>query len=947
VFISYARRTETTFVDRLQDALSARQLDCWIDREDILPSSPWRAEIEQAILESHAMAFVISPESVTSPYCRAELERGVALGKRLIPIVAKQTPGELVPTELAELQFISFTEEEAGDEVGFERQVDELVEALSTDLDAVHLHTRLLTLAERWVQRSSDRSLLLRGRELSEAERWLDEQTSAGRVVLPHQQRLVRESRQAAIRRQRGSVTVALAISTVMAVLAVITALEWRVAVDQRRQADIERDRVSSLDVAQEAQGQLPADPQLALLLALRAYGFSPTLPAQGAIRSAVAESSLRAALPLVGAEGGWPFDATGKWVVASGAGPNGLALITVARVPATVGRVARSPAAVLKLAHSAVTSAQFNPDGDDVLALVTRFPAAVHELISWDWRSRAGGYKVLGTVFSSPALDRQGSLVASIEGDGRVALQDSAGGRVIRALVPDPRLGGVTSLTFSPDGHFVVALGNKASEVFSTAGTVVGTLGVVGVTAAFAPDDSRLAVGIIGPEVEIFSLSSLSAPLAVHDLELPNSLGVHCCDVDLAASLAWSPDGTALAVGTEDPVVWLWSGASVGTSGAAPVYLQYGNEGEGPGVGSVAFSPNGQFLVEGNLMWQWRATLDEELKGSYESLVFDPKGDTVATAAQSGGIELWDWRAFTTGWLVEPRAQVAPNAVFYTNLTFSPDGAYLAATLGATVSVWALATLARVAQLALPHGPNWGGATSLAFSPSGSSLAIAAQAGTGENNFHYVVLRWAWGSARPPDQLPLSGRSGYLAGFSAQGIRVLTTPVTNIQRPSTLIEWDGVTRVAPRLLVTIPQRDGWDDAALLPGNRLLLADQAGVALFNIKTRRLGPQIKGYELGFRLAPSGDLAALTTSSGKVEVWDLNGNDTPLVAFTPQGQAFPAVAWGSSGSVLGIADPVDGAEVMPAVSFLPVRQLLVAARRLAVTTLTKAEQRDFIP
>ena len=87
--------------------------------------------------------------------------------------------------------------------------------------------------------------------------------------------------------------------------------------------------------------------------------------------------------------------------------------------------------------------------------------------------------------------------------------------------------------------------------------------------------------------------------------------------------------------------------------------------------------------------------------------------------------------------------------------------------------------------------------------------------------------------------------------------------------------------------------------------------------------------------------------LTASSGKVEVWDLNGNDTPLVAFTPQGQAFPTVAWGSSGTVLGIADPVDGAEVIPSVSFLPFRQLLVAARRLAVTTLTKAEQREFIP
>ena len=318
VFVSYSRQGEIELVDRLQDALAARDVSCWVDREDIFPSSPWRSEIDQAILESHAFIFVISPSSVASPYCRAELERAVALAKRLVPVLAKDTRPELVPPALAELQFISFTQAAAGDEAAFDRQLSLLVEALSTDVETLHFHTRLLTQAERWVQKDNDHSLLLRGRELIEAEKWLDEQTSAGRPVLSQQQRLVRDSRQAAIRRQRGSVTVAVAISAVMALLAVLTAVEWHVAVNQRHQAQIERnqaqternqaqiernqaevqrDRASSLYVAQESQGQLSVDPQLALVLALRADDFSPTGQAQDAVRAAVGQSSLVAAV--------------------------------------------------------------------------------------------------------------------------------------------------------------------------------------------------------------------------------------------------------------------------------------------------------------------------------------------------------------------------------------------------------------------------------------------------------------------------------------------------------------------------------------------------------------------------------------------------------------------------------------------------------------------------
>jgi WD40 repeat protein len=945
VFISYSRHSETALVDRLQGALASRGLDCWVDREDIFPSSPWRVEIERAVLEAHAFVFVISPESVVSVYCRAELERAVTFGKRLVPVIAREVSADSVPPELSELQFISFTESTAGDDEGFVRQVGLLVEALSTDIEAVHFHTRLLTQAERWAQESNDRSLLLRGLELTEAEKWLDEQASAGHPVLPQQQRLVRQSRRAAIRRQRGSVTVAVAVAAVMALLAVLTAVEWNTAVNQRRQADTERDDASSLYLAQEAQGQLSVDPQVALLLGLRAYALYPTVQAEDAVRAAVAQSSLHSVLPAVGTESQWPFNATGQWVVSSGVGYDGLALIKVWDLARRSGTGSPSRPVTLRLSDSDVTSAQFSPDGDQVLTLAIRFPSGTEQLLSWAWRTKASGVKVLADVFSKAVLDRRGSLVAGVEANGKVALQDAVGGHVV-ALLAAPGIGKITGLGFSPDGRLVAAVGAKAIEVWEVNGQPVHTFPVDGSGGpVFSPDDSKLAVAGVDDDVDVVSLSSPSSPPVVRALTLPMSLGgAHCCDVDEAESIAWSPDGAWLVATAEDPVIWLWGG-----SATSPVYLQYGNEGEETLTGppsSVAFSPNGQLLLDGNLVWDWQATFDQYLNGPYDDIAVSPRGNLLAAAAQTGGIVLWDWRTFAVGLLVAPPAQFrsAPSPPAYTYLTFSPDGAYLAAGAGHTVSVWRVpisapvfnAAPAPLAKIVLPYVPDWS-VSSVEFAPGGRALVIAGA----------VVLYWRWGSHQPPADLALKGSFGHLAGFSGKDVRVLATPAIAVNQPSKLLAWDGTTGEVPSVLATIPQRYEWDEAAILPGDKLLLSDQGGTAVFNLRTRRFGPELNGYELGFSLSPSGDLAALTTENGDVEVWDLNGRDSPLVEFTSKGQPFPAMAWGNSGSVLAVADPTDGVKVMPALSYLPFRQLLPIARRLAVTTLDKTQQRQFFP
>lgn len=216
VFVSYARE-DLPFVRRLTAALQARDRDVWGDLDDIIPSARWREEIRTAITEADAVVFVITPDSVASEVCRTELDYATEASKRLVPVIARETPAGSVPPALAELNWLPFL-----DGTDFKAGVDRLVEVLDTDLDRVHLHTRLLTQAREWETRDRDRSLLLRGAELKEAETWLADQTGRKPAATPTQAQLILASRRATSQRQRGVGITGLIVLVVLVVLTTV-----------------------------------------------------------------------------------------------------------------------------------------------------------------------------------------------------------------------------------------------------------------------------------------------------------------------------------------------------------------------------------------------------------------------------------------------------------------------------------------------------------------------------------------------------------------------------------------------------------------------------------------------------------------------------------------------------------------------------------------------------
>jgi hypothetical protein len=70
----------------------------WLDESGIYPAERWEPALQRAIEGSDAFIFVISPDSAASPECRRELEHALSRNKRVIPVVARSTDRELLPS---------------------------------------------------------------------------------------------------------------------------------------------------------------------------------------------------------------------------------------------------------------------------------------------------------------------------------------------------------------------------------------------------------------------------------------------------------------------------------------------------------------------------------------------------------------------------------------------------------------------------------------------------------------------------------------------------------------------------------------------------------------------------------------------------------------------------------------------------------------------------------
>lgn len=165
VFVTYARE-DWDFVVRLRAALATQGVE--VRGDWLLPAGEhYRAQLEQLIIGSDALIFVMSPDSVASQACIEELRFANEQKKRLLPIVYRKVADEPIPAPLFDPQWIFLNENTLS--AGIAR----LIEAINTDFDLLPEFRRLAIAAESWA-RTKQREDLLHASTLISAQRWLE-----------------------------------------------------------------------------------------------------------------------------------------------------------------------------------------------------------------------------------------------------------------------------------------------------------------------------------------------------------------------------------------------------------------------------------------------------------------------------------------------------------------------------------------------------------------------------------------------------------------------------------------------------------------------------------------------------------------------------------------------------------------------------------------------------
>jgi WD40 repeat protein len=409
----------------------------------------------------------------------------------------------------------------------------------------------------------------------------------------------------------------------------------------------------------------------------------------------------------------------------------------------------------------------------------------------------------------------------------------------------------------------------------------------------------------------------------------------------DPIRSLAFSPDGTTLATGSEAGAVQFWDVAHHRSSGG-PVVGHHGT------IQALAFSPDGRTAASAGfdgraVLWDPRSrrplagTLQvKEQSAQLWSVAFSPDGTSLAAGVTVGSAA--GPRGLVVVWDVARRQVLAelPVQVGHTvaSLAFSDDGTNLTAgTLEGAVTTWH-----RLRQPGVPRLAAGGNFSQAALSPDGHILGLAIARGT--------VELW---DVRRRRQLtkPLTGHTGVVedVAVSADGGRVAAGGVDQ-----KVLVWD----VATGQPIGGPLHGHsarLESVAFAPDGRTLASgsDDGTVILWDLDTRpTLGEPLEGHDQpvwSVAFAPDGRMVASGSDDGTAMLWDpstgrrigkpLEGEgQVQSVAFTPDGRTLATSGRGGV-DLWDVATQrrlttltVEGEAVVTAVAFAPNGRTLAA-------------------
>ncbi|MEA5078320.1 MAG: hypothetical protein VB013_07085, partial [Anaerolineaceae bacterium] len=358
---------------------------------------------------------------------------------------------------------------------------------------------------------------------------------------------------------------------------------------------------------------------------------------------------------------------------------------------------------------------ALFTPDGNYVVLATGKF---IFTYKTDKWYPEESTYDSGDSAINPIALSPDGQRIAFGTGEGKIKIVATFNGTLLNSISGSRK--SITTVVFSPDG-ITFASGSEQGEVKiwkTLNGDLSSTLPLQGSSIqsiAYSPDGKFLAVGAGDGTFSIWNIAekNLLIKVAAHKYSV--------------SDLHYSPDGQTIISAAVDHTIGIWNA----TTGINKQYFKV-DEGVVDTPYKIAVSPDGENVAAGledgsAKIWNIRTgELKKELTGEVQywktrfirSVDYSPDGKFLIATSVEGVIKIWE---IATG-AMDISSYLITGVV--NNLSFSPDGQFLASSDTGVINLW------RVADGQLLHsmsGTDYYEIYGLAISPDNKTFLSTA----------------------------------------------------------------------------------------------------------------------------------------------------------------------------------------------------------------------------